>query len=67
MKRVEPSIEPPAISVAWHVMFGRVFSQCDGQSKSEGSLQEKLTRLFFKYRDMGHEMAKVNPLATEDD
>jgi hypothetical protein len=23
-----------AVSVAWHVMFGRVFSQCDGQSKS---------------------------------
>lgn len=34
MKRAEPSIELPALSVARNVMFGRVSSQRDDQSKS---------------------------------
>lgn len=29
--------------------------------------QEKLTRLFMKYRDLGHEIARVNPLTTEEE
>ncbi len=34
MKRAEPSTEPPAISVAWNVVFGRVSSRCGDLSKS---------------------------------
>ena len=34
MKRAEPSTELPALSVVRNVVFGRVFSQLAGQSKS---------------------------------
>ena len=30
-------------------------------------VQEKLSRLFMKYRDLGHEIARVNPIESEED
>jgi len=49
------------------VVINQGSAPAQSRDNSSGQQQERLTRLFMKYRDLGHEIADINPLEAVKD